>query len=72
MKGQYKNGKITYYTQMVNYLRGGSWTTGWSGIGTTDADDIEYDIFNPENIELIDGNYYDFYLEDEIAIIKNI
>lgn len=76
MNGQYKNGKIIYHTPIVHHLYGGSWETGWSGVGRSNAQDIEYDVLEVNKLELIEGEYYDFGLIDDskgrkIAFIKN-
>lgn len=75
MKGQYKNGKIVHISKPVNYLYGGDWEHGWSGVRTTFPENVEYDVLETAQ-ELVDGEYYDFDLIEDfkgkkIAFIKN-
>lgn len=68
MRGIYTKGKIQYHTPRYNSLSGGSWKTGWSGVKSTGGEIIEYDVVS--DIDLVEGEWYEFKLENNIAHIK--
>lgn len=70
LHGRIVNGKMQYTTPRYNVLRGGNWKTGFSGIGSTGGDTIEFEIINEEMIDKIKvNNYYTFDVVDGKALI---
>lgn len=63
--GKYKDGKIHYTSPIVNFLTGGNWKTGFSGVGRSGGDTVEYDIINETDEVLEENKFYYFEIVDE-------
>lgn len=70
--GRYKGGKLVRTTRRYNFLKGGNWKTGFSGVGVTGGEEIEYEIVNKELIEesLIDKTYKFNVIRGKAKIIE--
>lgn len=49
--GRCRNGKMIFTTPRYNFLKGGNWKDGFSGVGSTGGDEKEFEIINKEMID---------------------
>lgn len=68
--GRFKDGKMVYTTPRYNFLRGGNWNSGFSGVGSTGGNEISYEILNEEKLDKLKPfKSYHFDVIDGKALI---